>query len=74
MTNDPIPTKKRIKNLKNFASMDQSFKKWLATCPREYTWQIDEVIEDLERSSVKGTFTFRKINENFKFSMELRVK
>ena len=50
-----LPTKQRIQNLKNFASLDQSFKKWLTTCPREYIWQIDEVTEDLE-----GTFTFRR--------------
>jgi len=45
-----------IKTLKNFASMNQSFKDWLTTCPEEYIWQIIEVTEDLE-----GTFTFRKI-------------
>ena len=73
MTNDPIPTKQRIKNLKKFASLDKSFKKWLTTCPREYVWQIDEVTEDLERSSMRGTFTFRKVDKNFEFSMELRV-
>ena len=50
-----------IQNLKNFGSIDQSFKEWLTTCPREYIWQIDEVTEDLERSSnMKGTFTFRR--------------
>ena len=42
--------------LKNFASMNQSFKDWLTTCPEEYIWQIIEVTEDLE-----GTFTFRRI-------------
>ena len=50
--NDPIPTKKKIKNLKNFVSMDQSFKEWLTTCPRKYIWQIDKVTKD------RGTFTF----------------
>ena len=51
-----------IKTLKNFASLDKSFKEWLTTCPRDYIWQIDEVTEDLERSSkMKGTFTFRRI-------------
>ena len=51
----------KIKNLKNFASLDKPFKEWLTTCPREYIWQIDEVTEDLERSSkMKGTFTFRR--------------
>ena len=58
MTNEPIPTKQRIKHLKNFASMDKSFKKWLATCPREYIWRIDEVTD------IKGTFTFRKVRTN----------
>jgi len=57
MTNDPIPTKKRIKNLKNFVSMDQSFKEWLTTCPRKYTWQIDEIAKD------RGTFTFLLLEE-----------
>ena len=57
MTNDPIPTKKRIKNLKNFVSMDQSFKEWLTTCPRKYIWQIDEVTKD------RGTFTFKKLED-----------
>ena len=52
MTNDPIPTKKKIKNLKNFVSMDQSFKEWLTTCPKKYIWQVDEVTKD------RGTFTF----------------
>ena len=47
-----------IKTLKNFASMNQSFKDWLTTCPREYIWQIDEVTDNLE-----GTFTFRRTNE-----------
>ena len=45
-----------IETLKNFGSMDQSFKDWLTTCPEEYIWQINEVTEDLE-----GTFTFRRI-------------
>ena len=45
-----------IKTLKNFASMDQSFKEWLTTCPKEYIWQINEVTEDLE-----GNFTFRRL-------------
>ena len=48
-----------IETLKNFASMDQSFKDWLTTCPKEYIWQINEVTEDLE-----GNFTFRR---TFKF-------
>ena len=44
-----------IETLKNFGSMDQSFKDWLTTCPKEYIWQVNEVTEDLE-----GNFTFRK--------------
>mgnify|MGYP001159806752 CR=1 FL=1 len=43
-----------IQTLKNFASMDKSFKEWLTTCPREYIWQIDEVTKD------QGTFIFRR--------------
>ena len=46
-----------IKTLKNFASMNQSFKDWLTTCPKEYIWQINEVTDNLE-----GTFTFRRTN------------
>ena len=49
-----------IKTLKNFASMNQSFKDWLTTCPEEYIWQIIEVTEDLE-----GTFTFRRQHNEF---------
>jgi hypothetical protein len=45
-----------IETLKNFASMNQSFKDWLTTCPKEYIWQIDEVTKDHE-----GTFTFRRL-------------
>ena len=55
MINQQLPTKQRIQNLKNFASLDKPFKKWLTTCPREYIWQIDDVTKDHE-----GTFTFRK--------------
>ena len=43
-----------IKDLKNFGSMNQSFKEWLTTCPKEYIWQIDEVTKD------QGTFIFRR--------------
>ena len=53
-----MTTKNRIKNLKNFVSMDQSFKEWLTTCPKKYIWQIDEVTKD------KGTFTFKKLEKN----------
>jgi hypothetical protein len=52
-----MTTKEKIKNLKNFASMDQSFKEWLTTCPRKYIWQINEVTKD------QGTFTFSLIKE-----------
>ena len=58
MTNDPIPTKQRIKNLKNFAYMDQSFKEWLTTCPKKYIWGIGEVTKD------QATFTFRKLDNS----------
>ena len=51
------PTKQRIKNLKNFAFIDQSFKNWLTTCPKDYVWEIDEVIKD------HATFTFKRINK-----------
>ena len=44
----------KIQNLKNFASMNQSFKEWLTTCPKEYIWQINEVTKN------QATFTFRK--------------
>tara|TARA_Y100000361_G_C10843890_1_gene180903 strand:+ start:141 stop:293 length:153 start_codon:yes stop_codon:yes gene_type:complete len=44
-----------IKDLKNFTSLDQSFKDWLTTCPKEYIWQINEVTKD------QATFTFRRI-------------
>ena len=46
-----------IQTLKNFASMNQSFKDWLTTCPKEYIWQINEVTDNLE-----GTFTFKEVN------------
>ena len=49
--------KQKIQNLKNFASLDKSFKEWLTTCPREYIWQIDDVTKNHE-----GTFTFRRNN------------
>ena len=53
-----IGTKQKIKNLKNFGSLDKPFKEWLTTCPREYIWQIDDVTKNHE-----GTFTFRRTNE-----------
>ena len=53
-----MTTKEKIKSLKNFASMDKSFKEWLTTCPREYIWQIDEVT-----SKDQGTFTFTRPQE-----------
>ena len=48
-----------IKTLKNFGSMNQSFKDWLTTCPKGYIWQIDEVTKDNE-GDYEGTFTFRR--------------
>ena len=51
-------TEKRIKNLKNFASIDHLFKEWLTTCPKNYIWQINEATKD------QATFTFRRINEH----------
>jgi len=53
-----VTTKEKIKSLKNFASMDKSFKEWLTTCPREYIWQID-----LVDSKDQGTFTFMRPTE-----------
>ena len=52
MTNDPI------KNLKYFGSMDQPFKEWLTTCPKDYIWQINEITKD------RGTFTFRRLDNS----------
>ena len=54
----------KIQNLKNFASMDQSFKEWLTTCPKEYIWQINDVTKD------RGTFTFKKV-EKIEFDLEV---
>ena len=48
--------KQKIKNLKNFVSIDQSFKEWLTTCPKDYIWEINEVTKD------QATFAFRRIN------------
>ena len=50
-----MTTKQRIKNLKNFASLDQSFKEWLANSPRDYNRQIDEVT-----GKDQATFTFKR--------------
>ena len=49
-----------ISDLKNFASLDKSFKEWLTTCPRDYIWQIDDVTK--EDGHYEGTFTFRRTN------------
>ena len=46
----------KIKDLKNFGSLDKSFKEWLTTCPNEYIWEINEVTKDLE-----SNFTFRRV-------------
>ena len=48
-----------IQNLKNFASIDQSFKEWLTTCPRDYIWQIDEVTKDRATFSFRRTLTYK---------------
>ena len=65
MINQQLPTKQRIQNLKNFASLDKSFKKWLTTCPRDYIWQIDDVTKNHQ-----GTFTFKK-TEPVDFDLEI---
>ena len=59
-----IPTKQRIKHLKNLANMDQSFKEWLTTCPKKYIWQIGEGTKD------QATFTFKK-TEPIEFDLEV---
>ncbi len=60
-----MTTKEKIKNLKNFASLDKSFKEWLTTCPKEYIWQIDDVTKNHQ-----GTFTFKK-TEPVDFDLEV---
>ena len=55
-----IPTKQRIKNLKNFASLDKPFKEWMTTCPRDYIWQIDEVTKDRATFSFRRTLTYKR--------------
>ena len=50
----------KIQNLKNFASIDQSFKEWLTTCPRDYIWQIDEVTKDRATFSFRRTLTYKR--------------
>jgi len=32
--------------------MNESFEKWLESCPEEYTWQMNEVTKN------RGTYTF----------------
>ena len=32
--------------------MNDSFQKWLKSCPKEYTWQMNQVTKD------RGTYTF----------------
>ena len=49
-----MEVQQKIQNLKNFASLDKSFKEWLTTCPRDYIWQIDDVTKDW------ATFTFKR--------------
>ena len=50
----------KIQNLKNFGSIDQSFKEWLTTCPRDYIWQIDEVTKDRATFSFRRTLTYKR--------------
>ena len=57
-------TKQRIKNLKDFGSIDQSFKKWLTTCPKDYICEINEVTKDQATFTFRRTLTFRRINEH----------
>ena len=37
--------------------MNQSFREWLKSCPKEYTWQMNQVTKD------RGTYTFFLIKE-----------
>ena len=55
-----MEVQQKIQNLKNFASLDQSFKEWLTTCPRDYIWQIDEVTEDRATFSFNRTLTYKR--------------
>ena len=32
--------------------MNKSFRDWIKTCPREYSWQMNQVTKD------RGTYTF----------------
>ena len=57
-------TKQRIKNLKNFGSIDQSFKKWLTTCPKDYIWEINKVTKDQATFTLRRTLTFSRTNEH----------
>ena len=55
-----MEVQQKIQNLKNFASLDQSFKEWLTTCPRDYIWQIDEVTKDRATFSFNRTLTYKR--------------
>ena len=37
--------------------MNKSFRDWLKSCPKEYTWQMNQVTKD------RGTYTFFLIEE-----------
>tara|TARA_Y100000813_G_C23946504_1_gene250555 strand:+ start:142 stop:369 length:228 start_codon:yes stop_codon:yes gene_type:complete len=61
-------SKQEIQNLKNFVLLNQSFKKWLTTCPKEYIWEITKVTKD------HSVFTFSLIkerNESEKIDLEI---
>ena len=61
-------TKQKIQNLKNFVSLNQSFKKWLTTCPKEYIWEINEVTKDY---SVFSFSLIKEKNESQKINLEI---
>ncbi len=46
--------------------MNNSFTEWLKTCPKEYTWQMNQVTKD------RGTYTFflKDVYEDDFFSNE----
>ena len=54
----------KIETLKNFASMDQSFKEWLTTCPKEYIWQINEVTKVREHLLLGGRLMNASLEQN----------
>ena len=50
----------KIQNLKNFGSIDQSFKEWLTTCPRDYIWEINEVTKEQAIFTFRRTLTYKR--------------